>query len=171
MHCHGNQVKRDAVDGDGVIGMMTEEQAWTAVLARDRAFDGRFVTGVLSTGSYCRPSCAARHPRRDCDRAGRPRPSAACAARVRERDGIWSLIFVSRADELRRRLKSSASCHSHFPPARVCGASLLLPLPLPFSSRRAGSFFRSRAVLEHSGHSNPPACYHPFAHEEQEPLT
>lgn len=38
--------------------------AWGAVLARDRAFDGRFVTGVLSTGIYCRPSCAARHPAR-----------------------------------------------------------------------------------------------------------
>jgi len=38
--------------------------AWQAVLARDRAFDGRFVTGVLSTGIYCRPSCAARHPAR-----------------------------------------------------------------------------------------------------------
>jgi AraC family transcriptional regulator of adaptative response/methylated-DNA-[protein]-cysteine methyltransferase len=34
------------------------------VLRRDRAFDGRFVTGVLSTGIYCRPSCAARHPAR-----------------------------------------------------------------------------------------------------------
>ncbi len=40
-------------------------QAWDAVLRRDRAFDGRFVTGVLSTGIYCRPSCAARHPRRE----------------------------------------------------------------------------------------------------------
>ncbi|MEO6153823.1 MAG: methylated-DNA--[protein]-cysteine S-methyltransferase [Croceibacterium sp.] len=39
--------------------------AWAAVLRRDRAFDGRFVTGVLSTGIYCRPSCAARHPRRE----------------------------------------------------------------------------------------------------------
>ncbi len=38
---------------------------WQAVLARDRASDGRFVTGVLSTGIYCRPSCAARHPRRE----------------------------------------------------------------------------------------------------------
>ncbi|WP_238550627.1 bifunctional DNA-binding transcriptional regulator/O6-methylguanine-DNA methyltransferase Ada [Blastomonas sp. AAP53] len=38
--------------------------AWDAVLRRDRAFDGRFVTGVLSTGIYCRPSCAARHPAR-----------------------------------------------------------------------------------------------------------
>lgn len=40
------------------------EQAWAAVLRRDRAFDGRFVTAVLTTGIYCRPSCAARHPAR-----------------------------------------------------------------------------------------------------------
>jgi AraC family transcriptional regulator, regulatory protein of adaptative response / methylated-DNA-[protein]-cysteine methyltransferase len=44
--------------------MIAEDEAWTAVLARDRAFDGRFVTGVLTTGIYCRPSCAARHPSR-----------------------------------------------------------------------------------------------------------
>ena len=47
-------------------GTMTdEEDAWTAVLARDRGADGRFVTGVLTTGIYCRPSCAARHPKRE----------------------------------------------------------------------------------------------------------
>ncbi len=40
------------------------EEAWSAVHRRDRSFDGRFVTGVLSTGIYCRPSCAARHPAR-----------------------------------------------------------------------------------------------------------
>jgi AraC family transcriptional regulator of adaptative response/methylated-DNA-[protein]-cysteine methyltransferase len=40
------------------------EAAWTAVLARDRSADGRFVTGVLTTGIYCRPSCPARHPKR-----------------------------------------------------------------------------------------------------------
>jgi len=44
--------------------MIADEEAWAAVLARDRAFDGRFVTGVLTTGIYCRPSCAARHPLR-----------------------------------------------------------------------------------------------------------
>lgn len=38
--------------------------AWAAVLARDRRYDGKFVTGVLTTGIYCRPSCAARHPAR-----------------------------------------------------------------------------------------------------------
>ncbi|MGV3555159.1 MAG: bifunctional transcriptional activator/DNA repair enzyme AdaA [Croceibacterium sp.] len=43
------------IDGDA---------AWAAVLRRDRSFDGRFVTGVLTTGIYCRPSCAARHPAR-----------------------------------------------------------------------------------------------------------
>ncbi len=41
-----------------------DEDAWRAVLRRDRGYDGRFVTGVLSTGIYCRPSCAARHPAR-----------------------------------------------------------------------------------------------------------
>ncbi|HWK40899.1 MAG TPA: methylated-DNA--[protein]-cysteine S-methyltransferase [Croceibacterium sp.] len=44
--------------------MIDEQGAWAAVLRRDRSFDGRFVTGVLSTGIYCRPSCAARHPAR-----------------------------------------------------------------------------------------------------------
>ncbi len=45
-------------------GSITDEQAWDAVMRRDRAYDGRFVTGVLTTGIYCRPSCAARHPAR-----------------------------------------------------------------------------------------------------------
>ncbi len=42
-----------------------ENEAWMAVKRRDRSYDGRFVTGVLSTGIYCRPSCAARHPLRE----------------------------------------------------------------------------------------------------------
>ena len=31
--------------------MLIDDDCWTAVLARDRAFDGRFVTGVLTTGT------------------------------------------------------------------------------------------------------------------------
>lgn len=46
------------------VNPLDEAAAWQAVLRRDRSFDGRFVTGVLSTGIYCRPSCAARHPAR-----------------------------------------------------------------------------------------------------------
>lgn len=45
--------------------MLADDDCWTAVLARDKAHDGRFVTGVLTTGIYCRPSCAARHPKRE----------------------------------------------------------------------------------------------------------
>lgn len=44
--------------------MLNDDEAWAAVMRRDRSFDGRFVTGVLTTGIYCRPSCAARHPAR-----------------------------------------------------------------------------------------------------------
>ncbi|QNO25706.1 bifunctional DNA-binding transcriptional regulator/O6-methylguanine-DNA methyltransferase Ada [Sphingopyxis sp. OPL5] len=43
---------------------MTDDERWDAVQARDKAYDGRFITGVLTTGIYCRPSCAARHPLR-----------------------------------------------------------------------------------------------------------
>jgi AraC family transcriptional regulator, regulatory protein of adaptative response / methylated-DNA-[protein]-cysteine methyltransferase len=39
--------------------------AWAAVLAQDRAWDGRLFYGVRSTGIYCRPSCPSRRPRRD----------------------------------------------------------------------------------------------------------
>jgi AraC family transcriptional regulator, regulatory protein of adaptative response / methylated-DNA-[protein]-cysteine methyltransferase len=43
---------------------ITDDDRWAAVQRRDRALDGQFVTGVLTTGIYCRPSCAARHPAR-----------------------------------------------------------------------------------------------------------
>lgn len=44
--------------------MISDDDRWDAVLRRDRSADGAFVTGVLTTGIYCRPSCAARHPAR-----------------------------------------------------------------------------------------------------------
>lgn len=42
-----------------------DEQRWQAVMARDAAHDGEFVFAVSTTGVYCRPSCAARRPRRE----------------------------------------------------------------------------------------------------------
>jgi len=39
--------------------------AWAAFERRDRTLDGRFVGAVKTTGIYCRPSCPARHPRRE----------------------------------------------------------------------------------------------------------
>ena len=58
---------RDAIRPEAVndVRRISDQEAWAAVLRRDRALDGRFVTGVLTTGIYCRPSCAARHPKRD----------------------------------------------------------------------------------------------------------
>ncbi|HEX2764471.1 MAG TPA: methylated-DNA--[protein]-cysteine S-methyltransferase [Allosphingosinicella sp.] len=47
------------------IAPIDSDAAWDAVLRRDRGKDGLFVTGVLTTRIYCRPSCAARHPKRD----------------------------------------------------------------------------------------------------------
>ena len=43
---------------------LTDEDRWQIALAKDRRFDGVFVTGVHSTGIYCRPSCPARIPLR-----------------------------------------------------------------------------------------------------------
>ncbi len=44
---------------------VTDEQRWQIAVARDRRFDGVFFTGVHSTGIYCRPSCAAKTPKRE----------------------------------------------------------------------------------------------------------
>lgn len=41
------------------------EHRWTAVVQRDASRDGEFVFAVSTTGVYCRPSCAARRPRRE----------------------------------------------------------------------------------------------------------
>lgn len=41
---------------------MTHEAMLERFYARDRASDGRFITGVTTTGIYCLPSCSARKP-------------------------------------------------------------------------------------------------------------
>ncbi|QGP78905.1 bifunctional DNA-binding transcriptional regulator/O6-methylguanine-DNA methyltransferase Ada [Sphingobium sp. CAP-1] len=58
------------------------DACWDAFLRRDRAMDGRFVGCVATTGIYCKPSCAARHPRRE-NMAFLPDPAAARAAGFR----------------------------------------------------------------------------------------
>ena len=44
--------------------MRNPDQLWTAVENRDAARDGEFFYGVMTTGVYCRPSCASRRPLR-----------------------------------------------------------------------------------------------------------
>lgn len=43
---------------------LDEGVCWDAVMRRDSAHDGEFFFGVLTTGVFCRPSCAARRPLR-----------------------------------------------------------------------------------------------------------
>ena len=54
--------------GAGIFDVMDmgldQDACWRAVVARDARFDGRFFTGVVSTGIYCRPVCPARTPKR-----------------------------------------------------------------------------------------------------------
>ena len=45
--------------------LATDDARWQAVARRDPAADGVFYYSVLTTGVYCRPSCAARLPRRE----------------------------------------------------------------------------------------------------------
>lgn len=45
--------------------MLSEDQAWAAVLARDPAADAEIVYAVTTTGVFCRPTCPSRRPARD----------------------------------------------------------------------------------------------------------
>ena len=44
--------------------MLDDDICYRAFTSRDRRFDGRFVTAVLTTGIYCRPGSPARRPAR-----------------------------------------------------------------------------------------------------------
>ncbi|WP_437479147.1 AlkA N-terminal domain-containing protein [Sorangium sp. So ce1014] len=44
---------------------LDEDACYRAIETRDLRFDGRFFTGVQSTGIYCRPICPARTPKRE----------------------------------------------------------------------------------------------------------
>ena len=72
---------------------------YRALSARDARFDGRFFTGVTSTGIYCRPICRVRTPRREnclffehaaqAEQAGF-RPCLRCRPELAPRDRHWS---------------------------------------------------------------------------------
>lgn len=44
---------------------LDQDICYQALLTRDARFDGRFFTGVSTTGIYCRPVCPAKTPRRE----------------------------------------------------------------------------------------------------------
>ncbi|MET0366059.1 MAG: bifunctional DNA-binding transcriptional regulator/O6-methylguanine-DNA methyltransferase Ada [Sphingobium sp.] len=53
-------------EGSSMMGPGVDmDAAYAAFEARDRAADGRFVVAVRTTRIHCKPSCPARHPRRE----------------------------------------------------------------------------------------------------------
>jgi AraC family transcriptional regulator of adaptative response/methylated-DNA-[protein]-cysteine methyltransferase len=60
---HASMEDRPAAMNDSAP--VSGDEAWAAFERRDRAWDGRVIGAVKSTGIYCRPSCPARRPRRE----------------------------------------------------------------------------------------------------------
>ena len=50
---------------DSIATHNANDACYLALKARDARFDGRFFTGVTSTGIYCRPVCRVRTPKRE----------------------------------------------------------------------------------------------------------
>ena len=44
---------------------LSDDEAYAAFERRDRAYDGRVIGAVTTTGIYCKPSCPARRPKRE----------------------------------------------------------------------------------------------------------
>ncbi len=80
------------------------DACYLALKARDARFDGRFFTGVTTTGIYCRPVCKVRTPRREnCRFFGHAaqaesagfRPCLRCRPELAPRSLSWSIQDAS----------------------------------------------------------------------------
>src|SRR6185312_8877695 len=52
-------------DAMASVTRLDPDTAWAAFMRRDRAWDGRVIGAVHTTGIYCKPSCPARRPKRE----------------------------------------------------------------------------------------------------------
>ena len=57
--------KQPRSDPMASITRLDPDTAWAAFMRRDRAWDGRVIGAVHTTGIYCKPSCPARRPKRE----------------------------------------------------------------------------------------------------------
>ena len=86
------------------------ERCYRAVLGRDARFDGWFVTAVLTTGIYCRPSCPARTPMRSHVRfypgaAAAQQPGFRACKRCRPDASPGSPEWIIRQDVVARAMR------------------------------------------------------------------
>ena len=80
--------------------MMSDDDCYQALKARDARFDGSFFTAVVSTGIYCRPVCHVKTPKREncrfyryaaqADSAGF-RPCLRCRPELAPHSVVWSI--------------------------------------------------------------------------------
>ena len=92
---------------------LTHEQCFRASRSGDARFDGRFFTGVTSTGVYCRPICRVRPPKREnmrfypiaaaAEAAGGGAGDAGLERRIRDRVASAAADRGGRAGGARRR--------------------------------------------------------------------
>lgn len=83
---------------------LTDNACYLALKARDARFDGRFFTGVTSTGIYCRPVCRVKTPKREncrffhlaaqAEQAGF-RPCLRCRPELAPHSVVWSIQDAS----------------------------------------------------------------------------
>ncbi len=110
--------------------MLPKPLSWDRAAARQGRFDGKFVVGVISTGIYCLPSCAARPPKPENVRvlgtetdavAAGLRPCKRCRPDLfyRGEDGDVALF-----QGLARRVRAAPGAFAGAPAlARGCGVS------------------------------------------------
>ncbi|UVI38078.1 bifunctional DNA-binding transcriptional regulator/O6-methylguanine-DNA methyltransferase Ada [Qipengyuania spongiae] len=140
---------------------LTDEDRWRIVRARDRRYDGAFLTGVHSTGIYCRPSCPARTPLRRNVRfyadaaaaeAAGLRPCKRCAPDRQSRDEaavLAALALLREAEEaipLDQLARHSGYSPTHF--QRIFTRAIGLS---PAAYQRALRRERAGAALESGG--------------------
>jgi AraC family transcriptional regulator, regulatory protein of adaptative response / methylated-DNA-[protein]-cysteine methyltransferase len=101
----------------------SNEARWQAVIDRDCRADGAFYYSVRTTGIYCRPSCAARRPRREnvefhatCDEAERAgfRPCMRCRPNLAAANEHGEVVaracrLIAQAEEMPRLTELAAS--------------------------------------------------------------
>src|SRR6476661_4003403 len=93
------------------VSHLDADTAWAAFMRRDRAWDGRVIGAVKTTGIYCKPSCPARRPKREHvefyasgeeARAAGFRPCLRCKPDEvgRDREAVAQAIrFIEQAEE------------------------------------------------------------------------
>jgi AraC family transcriptional regulator of adaptative response / DNA-3-methyladenine glycosylase II len=125
----------------GFTAQADAQAQYLALKTRDARFDGRFFTGVTSTGIYCRPVCKVRTPKREncrfftlaaqAESAGfrpclRCRPELAPALATDTQVSNWSIQDASRilARQAAAILDASAHRGEDFPAANALAGRL-----------------------------------------------